>query len=83
MSYLWRKRRVFTWCENVYCTSTTQPPTVASKMKAQLEHVTRCIHVFAHLGADTYAQSVLINKISASELSRKSVESALLVGSVL
>ena len=39
---------------------------------------THCIHVFAR--ADLYAQSELINKISASELSRKFVKSALLVG---
>ncbi len=31
-------------------------------------------------GADLYAQSVIINKISASELSRKFIKSALLVG---
>ncbi len=35
---------------------------------------------FCTLGADSYAQSVLINKISASELSRKFVKAALLVG---
>ncbi len=35
---------------------------------------------FCTLGADLHAQSVLINKISASELSRKFVKSALLVG---
>ena len=33
-------------------------------------------------GADLYAQSVLINKISASELRRKYIKSALLVGLV-
>ncbi len=32
------------------------------------------------LGADMCGQSVLINKISASELSRKFIKSALLVG---
>ena len=37
---------------------------------------------FCTLGADLYAQSVLINKISASELSRKLIKSALLVGRV-
>ncbi len=41
---------------------------------------TRCIHVFARLAPDLYAQSVLIHKISASELSRKFIKSALLVG---
>ncbi len=39
-----------------------------------------CIYVFCTFGADLYAQSVLINKISASELSRKFMKSALLVG---
>ncbi len=42
---------------------------------------TRCMHVFLHvLGADLHAQSVLVNKISASELSRKFIKNALLVG---
>ncbi len=41
---------------------------------------TRCVHVFARLGADVYAQSVLINKVSASELSRKFIKVASLVG---
>ncbi len=42
---------------------------------------THCIHVFCTFGADFFAQSVLINKISASELSRKFSKTALLVGS--
>ena len=41
---------------------------------------THCIHVFARFGADLPAQSVLSNEISASELSRKLIKSALLVG---
>ncbi len=41
---------------------------------------THCIHVFCTFGADLYPQSVLIDKMSASELSRKFVKSALLVG---
>ncbi len=41
---------------------------------------TRCIHVLALFGTDLYAQSVLINKISASELGRKLIKVALLVG---
>ncbi len=40
----------------------------------------RCMHVFATFGPDLHAQSVLSNKISASELSRKFVKSTLLVG---
>ncbi len=35
---------------------------------------------FCTFGADLYARSVLINKIFASELGRKFVKSALLVG---
>ena len=40
---------------------------------------THCTHVFARLDVDLYAQSVLIIKISASELSRKFIKSALLL----
>ncbi len=38
------------------------------------------MHVFAHFGVDLYAQSALINEISASELSQKFTKAALLVG---
>ena len=38
---------------------------------------------FCMFGTNLYAQSVVINKISASELSRKSIKSALLVGKKL
>ena len=41
---------------------------------------TRCMHVFCTFGVDLYAQSVLVNKVSASELSQKFIKSALLVG---
>ena len=42
---------------------------------------TQCMHVFfCTFGTDLYAQLVLSNKTSASELSRKFIESALLVG---
>ncbi len=48
---------------------------------AQLEYVhIPCCTRFCTFGADLYSQSVLINKISASELSRKLIKSALLVG---
>ncbi len=58
----------------------TQPPMGVCKMEAQLEYVcTRCILILACLGADLHAQSVLSNKISASELKRKFIKSALLV----
>ena len=44
---------------------------------------THTLHArFCTFGADLYAQSVLINEISASKLSRKSIKSALLVGYV-
>ena len=38
---------------------------------------------FARFRVDSYAQSVLIDEISASELSRKFIKSALLVGLLL
>ncbi len=41
------------------------------KIEAQLEHIHIAYTFFARFGADLYAQSVLINKISASELTRK------------
>ena len=47
--------------------------------KGLVEIYTHCVHVFfAHL----YGQSVLINKFCASELTKKFIESALLVGIV-
>ncbi len=48
-------------------------------MEAQLEH-TLHTQFFAHFGVDLFAQSVLSNKISASELSRNFIKCALLVG---
>ena len=41
---------------------------------------THCMHVFCTFGTDLHAQSMFINKISASELSRNFIKSALLVG---
>ena len=38
------------------------------------------VHVFARFAPDLHARSVLINKVSASELSRKFIKSALLAG---
>ena len=38
------------------------------------------MRAFCTFGADSCAQSVLINKLSASELSRKFIKGALLVG---
>ncbi len=49
----------------------------------KLSRNTYSLHTcFCTFGADSYAQSVLINKISASELSRNFIKSALLVGSL-
>ncbi len=51
-----------------------------AKMEAQSEYV-HVAYTFLHVLAPIcYARSVLVNKISASELSRKSIKSALLVG---
>ncbi len=41
---------------------------------------THRVHVFCTFAADLHAQSVLINKNSASELSREVLMGALLVG---
>ena len=49
-------------------------------MEAQLEHVHVAYTFFARLVPICNARSVIISNISASELSRKFVESALLVG---
>ncbi len=49
-------------------------------MEAQLKYTYTLHKLFFTFGADLYAKLVLINKISASELSRKFIKSALLVG---
>ncbi len=51
-----------------------------AKIEAQLEYAHVLYTFFARLCADMYASSVLINKTSESELSRKFVNSALSVG---
>ena len=61
-------------------TLTTQPPMAVCKNGSAVGIYTHCIHVFARLALIRMPQSVLINKISASEVSRKFIESALLVG---
>ena len=57
-------------------------PTTNSGMRngSSVGTCTHRIHVFARLALICNAQSVLINKISASELRRKLTKSALLVG---
>ena len=52
-------------------------------MEAQSEHVHVTCTFFALFGTDLHAQSVLSDKISASELRRKFMKSAFLVGEVL
>ncbi len=56
-----------------------------AKMEAQSEHVhVAYIHVFfARLAPDLYTQSVLVKKVSASELSPKFINRVLLVGMVV
>ncbi len=50
-------------------------------MEAQLEIYTYTLHTcFCMFGTDLYSHSVLINKISESELSREFIKRALLVG---
>ncbi len=60
----------------------TQPPTVACKMEAQSEHahIAYTGFFFARSAPTLHAQSVLTNKISASELSRKFIKGLLLAG---
>ncbi len=54
---------------------------MACKIEAQSKHVHVAHKFFARLGTDLHAQSMLSNRISASELGRKFIKSALLVGS--
>ncbi len=49
-------------------------------MEAQLEYVHIAYTFFCTFGADLHAQSVHIIKTSASDLIRKLIKSALLVG---
>ena len=49
-------------------------------MEAQSEYAHIAYTFLARFGATLYAQSVIINTICASELSRKLIKSALLVG---
>ena len=50
---------------------------------SSVEICARCIHVFAHLAPIYMLSRCLLTKISASELSRKFIKSALLAGYVL
>ncbi len=61
-------------------TLSTQPPNGGMQNGSSVGICTRCIHVFAHFGVNLYAQLVLSSKISALELRKKFIESALLVG---
>ncbi len=52
-----------------------------AKMEGQLEYIyLQIAYTFCTFGADLYPQSVLINKISESDFSRRFIKSALLVG---
>ena len=53
----------------------TQPPTVACKIEAQSEHVTRCVHVFARFASTCMLSLCLLTKF----LHRSSVGSSLRV----
>ena len=66
----------------VVCTCSN--PTAKGGMQNgnSVETFTRCIHIFACLASICMLKSVIINKISASELSRIFIKSALLVGRV-
>ncbi len=60
----------------------TQPPTVVQYAKRKLSwniH-TCCIHVFARLASIYKLSRCILTKVSASELSRRLIQSALLVG---
>ncbi len=61
-----------------------QPPTLVRKMEAHLEYTfVYALHTcFCTFGANSYAQSVLTNKISALELSRKLIKSRLSAGKI-
>ena len=73
------------WCVNVttafWLQWDTQPSTVVRKMEAQLE--CNIVHNAHRLGADLYAQSAIINKISASEPSRKLIKIQCWLGTLL
>ncbi len=60
--------------------NTTQPLIVVCKMETQLAYIYTLHTRFCMFGADFHAQSVLSNKISASELCPRFIKSALLVG---
>ena len=68
------------WCVCVCVCA--QPATVGCRNGSSVGIRTRCVHVFACLAPICMPRSVLINKISATELRRKFIKSALLVGVV-
>ena len=69
---------------NTHTPSICHPTTNGSMQSgSRLGIRTRCMPIFCTFCADLLAQSVLINKISASELSRKFIKGALLVGQSL
>ncbi len=60
-----------------------QPATVACKTEAQSERARVSYAFLARFGADSHARSALVDKTSASELSRKFIKGALSVGRVV
>ena len=60
----------------------TQPAIGGMQSGSSVGTRTRRIHSFARSDADLYAQSVIINEIFASELTRKFIKRALSVGTV-
>ncbi len=79
--YLFFEKLFFPWCSAISNWQPNQQRWYA-KWKRSVGICTHCMHVFARLAPDLCAQSVLISKISASELRRKFIKSALLVGLV-
>ncbi len=68
-------------CRKFYKLPRTQPPVVVKKWKLSW-NVCKLHTCFCIFGTGLHAQSMLINKISALEPSRKFIKSAFLVGNV-
>ena len=76
MKRRWKGRGGGKVCAQTYCPTTNGGMQNGSSVGMRAH----CIHFFACLGTDLYGQSALSNNISASELTRKFIKSALLVG---
>ena len=75
-------RSVIFFCHSLCCYTLTpnQQWHVACKMESSGGIYSHCTHIFACLAPICMISRWLVNKISASELSRKFIKSALLVG---